>query len=392
MSKVSPARWEAFRILSQVEHGAHSTDLLHRRAPLLDPRDAALMTELVLGCLRRRPQLRRLLEFFSGRKIPARDWQLLILLEMGIYQLCFLDRVPPHAVVNESVELAKRAGKGRAASFVNAVLRKFRRQAVTWEDPTTEYCLPAWIWNRWVERFGEQTARRIGDAFLQAPEHFVRVPPGQEEGARALGMKPVEEVPGCWIAGPHGPGSFRQQDISSQMIVPLLELQQGHLLLDLCAAPGNKTLQAMERSVRVVACERSGKRLAFLRGLGCLLVRLDATRPLPFTPVFDRILVDAPCSGTGTLGRNPEIRWRIQPEDIVRWAERQKAILRNALAALKPGGRLVYATCSLEREENEEVVAAVLSESGGRLHLCHELRRVPGLDRGDGFYAAVLTS
>jgi 16S rRNA (cytosine967-C5)-methyltransferase len=350
------------------------------------------MTELVLGCLRRRPQLRSLLEFFSGRKIPAHDCKLLILLEMGVYQLRFLDRVPPHAVVNETVELAKKAGKSHAAGFVNAVLRKFRREAVTWEDPPTAYCLPAWIWNRWVERFGEQTARRIGEALLQPPEHFVRVPPGQENVALALGMEPVHEVPGCWIAGPQGPGPFRQQDISSQMIVPLLDLQPGLRLLDLCAAPGNKTLQAMERQVWVLACERSDRRLASLRGLGCPLVRLDATQPLPFGPVFDRVLVDAPCSGTGTLGRNPEIRWRVQPEDLARLAGRQKAILRNALAALKPGGRLVYATCSLEKEENEEVVVAVLRESAARLRLRSELRRLPGLDRGDGFYAAVLTS
>jgi 16S rRNA (cytosine967-C5)-methyltransferase len=183
------------------------------------------------------------------------------------------------------------------------------------------------------------------------------------------------------------PEGARRQDIGAQTVVPLLELQSGQRFLDLCAAPGNKTAQALETpGLTVVACDSSQARLAAFHATGADLVRLDASHALPFGPVFDRILVDAPCSGTGTLGRNPEIRWRLVEGDIRKHAERQRRILRNALHCLKPGGRLVYSTCSLEREENEEVVRAVAPD-----RIRAERLRVPGRHAGDGFYAAVLT-
>jgi 16S rRNA (cytosine967-C5)-methyltransferase len=141
-----------------------------------------------------------------------------------------------------------------------------------------------------------------------------------------------------------------------------------------------------------IACDRSLSRLREMDALECPRCVADATRPLPFPRVFDRILVDAPCSGTGTLARNPEIRWRLTPEDIHRQQERQKLILANAMEALKPGGRLVYSTCSLEAEENEDVTAAVVREAGPGWRIEAEMRRIPGVNPGDGFYAAVITS
>jgi 16S rRNA (cytosine967-C5)-methyltransferase len=180
---------------------------------------------------------------------------------------------------------------------------------------------------------------------------------------------------------------LRLQDIGSQAIVPLLDLRPGQTFLDLCAAPGGKTAQALEYGVRAVGCDRHLSRLLELRGLGCDLVALDGTRPLPFRHGFDRILVDAPCSGTGTLGRNPEIRWRVQEEDLARLHTTQAALLRNALAALGRGGILVYATCSLEPEENETVVAEAAAGRAARFW-----RRIPGIDAGDGFFAAVIPS
>ena len=167
--------------------------------------------------------------------------------------------------------------------------------------------------------------------------------------------------------------------------MPLLDLEAGQTFLDLCAAPGNKTAQALECGVRAVACDLHLRRLARMKELGCDFVVLDGTRPLPFAARFDRILVDAPCSGTGTLARNPEIKWRLRPADVADLHASQTALLRNALKLLAPGGRLVYSTCSLEREENEEVVEAVAP--GARLW-----RRLPGVHPGDGFFAAVLTS
>jgi 16S rRNA (cytosine967-C5)-methyltransferase len=178
----------------------------------------------------------------------------------------------------------------------------------------------------------------------------------------------------------------RIQDIGSQMIVPLLEVEPGQRMLDVAAAPGNKTAQALDAGARVTACDRHFHRLAQMRELGCDLVVLDGTQPLPFRDRFERILLDAPCSGTGTLARNPEIKWRLKPEDLEDLPRRQAAMLRNALERLAPGGRLVYSTCSLEREENEAVV------EGAGARALRLWRRTPGVEPGDGFFAAVLTS
>jgi 16S rRNA (cytosine967-C5)-methyltransferase len=165
--------------------------------------------------------------------------------------------------------------------------------------------------------------------------------------------------------------------------VPQLDLQPGLRFIDLCAAPGNKTAQALECGVTGIACDVHLHRLRSVSG--CARVVLDASGPLPFRGRFDRILIDAPCSGTGTLGRNPEIRWRLKPADIEELHEKQVAILARGLEHLEPGGRLVYSTCSLQRRENEDVV----SRSGARV--IEMRRRTPGVDAGDGFFAAALT-
>jgi len=182
------------------------------------------------------------------------------------------------------------------------------------------------------------------------------------------------------------------QDIGSQSIVPLLGLEPGQRFLDLCAAPGGKSLQAAETAIRPVASDRTLARARDVAAQGVPTVVLDGTRPLPFPAAcFDRILVDAPCSGTGTLARNPEIRWRIQPEDLENLHERQVKLLRNAIKCAAPGGRVVYSTCSLERRENEETVAEALQGvPGWRLERSHY--RLPGGEPGDGFFAAVITS
>jgi 16S rRNA (cytosine967-C5)-methyltransferase len=176
-------------------------------------------------------------------------------------------------------------------------------------------------------------------------------------------------------------------DIGSQSIVPLLELAPGLSFLDVCAAPGNKTAQALESGVRATACDVHLSRLRSLGELDCGRVVLDATMALPFRERFDRILVDAPCSGTGTLGRNPEIKWRIHPELPAQMHAIQCAILRNAMDRLASGGVLVYSTCSLEAEENEAVIEGVLGRPPERV-----FRRLPGRDAGDGFFAAVIRS
>jgi 16S rRNA (cytosine967-C5)-methyltransferase len=349
---VTPARRIAFEIIGAVERGGFASDLLAERTRGLDSRDAGLVTQLVFGVLRCRSQLDCLIGQVAGRSPEKMDPSVRRALHLGAFQLRYLSKVPPHAAVAESVDLVKQAGKASASGFANAVLRRLPDLPEHWPSEEVRYSMPEWLWERWKANFGGAAAARMAEAALREPEPHLR--------------------------------DGRLMDISSQAVVPLLDLQPGHLFLDLCAAPGNKTLQALETPVRAIACDSSFKRLKdFLAP--CPRVQLDASQPLPFRQVFDRILVDAPCSGTGTLARNPEIRWRLTPEEILRQAARQQRILRNALACLKPGGRLVYSTCSLEPEENKQVVHRVAAARVKRV-----LERLPGRDPGDGFFAAVL--
>ena len=305
----------------------------------------------MLGVLRVQSQLDFLIERYSGRSAARLDTEVRIALRMGIYQLRYLDRVPVHAAIHESVELIKRARKTSAAGFANAVLRKVDRLPVTFPSREIELAHPAWLLDRWDSQFGAETATAIARANLERPETYVR-------------------------------GS-RIQDIGSQSIVPLLDLEAGQTFLDLCAAPGNKTAQALESGVRAIACDVHLTRLAPMKSLGAELVNLDARRPLPFRRRFDRILVDAPCTGTGTLAHNPEIKWRLRPAAFEELAQTQALLLRHALEALAPGGKLVYSTCSLEREENEDIAGSLAVRT---------MRRMPGRDPGDGFFAAVIES
>ena len=374
-----------------VERGGYAADLLYHRGAALEARDAGLASELALGVLRRQNQLDFLIEHFSGRPAGGLDPEVRIGLRLGLYQLRYLDRIPPHAAVNESVELVKRFGQRSAAGLVNAVLRKVHRQPVVFPDRATELALPAWLVERWERHYGRETAERLALAALAAPETYVRVPPGVLPPPELV-LEPTE-LPGCFLLREGRPAGLRVQDISSQAVVPLLELRPGLTFLDVCAAPGNKTAQALEYGVQAIACDRHWGRLEGMKPLGCPLVVADGALDLPFARRFDRILLDAPCSGTGTLARNPEIKWRLKPADLADLHARQVRLLHTALQRLAPGGRLVYSTCSLEPEENQSVVEEALGGTdtpAGVLEPCW--RRLPGINRGDGFFAAVLTS
>ncbi|MEZ5398116.1 MAG: transcription antitermination factor NusB [Bryobacteraceae bacterium] len=377
----------AFDVLMAVEGGAFASDELRVRGTRLGNADAGLATEIAMGVLRRRGELDAAIDSVAGRPVARMDREVAAALRMGAYQALFLDRVPRYAAVSESVSLVRRSKKASAAGFVNAVLRRVR---VLDRGGPGAVNLPPWLWRKWREGHGEQRALAIAASALRPPGVWIRVPPGAETEAESLGAAPTE-TPGCWrAAGETGP--FRIQDIGSQAIVPLLEVESGMRVLDVAAAPGNKSAQILEMpGVRLVACDASRSRLSQMR-LNAARVLADGAKGLPFGPVFDRVLLDAPCSGTGTIGRNPEIKWRVQPEDLVRHAARQRAMLRNALGLLKPGGRLVYSTCSLEPEENEDVVAAALEGLGDVYELERMERRIPGEDEGDGFFAAMLAS
>ena len=329
---LSPARAAAWDALLDVQAGAHSDEALLHRSLRLESRDAGLAQEMVLGVLRHQLSLDFLMGYFGAP--PRLDDKVRTALRLGIFQMRYLDRIPRHAAVGESVELVKRNGKRSAAGLVNAVLRKVTRDPVPWPDRETEWSCPEWLMARWGAR-----AEAIAG-------HALTIPPS--------GM-----------------------DIGAQTIVPLLEIEPGMTFLDLCAAPGNKTRQALTYSPSlVIATDRSLRRLETVPGHRVLL---DAAQPLPFRQIFDRVLVDAPCSGTGTLARNPEIKWRLWPEEFLRQQQRQRQILEQAL---KVGRRVVYSTCSLEPEENEQVVEG--------LPVLKTMRRWPGEDEGDGFFAAVL--
>ncbi|MGC1832092.1 MAG: 16S rRNA (cytosine(967)-C(5))-methyltransferase RsmB, partial [Candidatus Acidiferrales bacterium] len=410
---ISVARKIAFEVLRRVEEeGAYASDLLHAELGAgVKAEDAGLATELVLGVLR----WRRLLDFLLERqlkKAAARlELAVALALRMGLYQLRFLERVPARAAVNESVELVKRARKTSAATLVNAVLRKAAGEAGTGaakflpaEISETErlgilHSHPTWMVERWVARFGEARAVGLLEANNRAPRlscalHDLARRDEIFAGLRAAGLRvePGEILRGAFaVAGGSvtRTAAFRDglisiQDEASQVVPLLLGVREGERVLDMCAAPGGKTAalaRAAGRAGLVVAADLHAHRLRGMReqfsrlGLGAVrLVELDAARPLPFGVRFDRILVDAPCSGTGTLGRHPEIRWRLKAEALAEFHVLQVALLRSGLERLAPGGRLVYSTCSLEAEENEFVVEEVLrSVSGVRLVPVHDL-------------------
>ncbi len=452
---ISPARKIAYEVLRRVEaEGAYASDVLHTElGARVKLEDAGLATELVMGVLRWRKLLDFLLERQLKKPVARLDLPVALALRIGLYQLRFLERIPARAAVNESVELVKNARKTSAATLVNAVLRRAANEArvpaekfVTQDAPQTErlgilHSHPTWMVERWLARLGEQQTVALLEANNRAPRlscalHDVKQ---REEIFAALQRTGLRIEPGTILqsafavsgGSPTRTESFRTgaisiQDEASQTVPLLLDVQANDRVLDLCAAPGGKT-PPLERAAgpsgMVVAADRHAHRLRAMReqfkrlGLAQVrLVELDAASPLPFGAFFNRILVDAPCSGTGTLARHPEIRWRLQPEQLAEFHALQTALLKSALERLAPGGRLVYSTCSMEPEENEQVVEAALrAVSGLQQNVRSEAARalkgklVPGreseslFDRDgyfrttpgpletDGFFAAIIS-
>ncbi len=398
----SAARRAAFAVALRIERdAAHADELLHsERTAGLSERERAFVTELVMGCLRRRGELDELVRRSLARPRKTPDPEVATALRLGAYQLRHMDRVPAHAAVRESVELVKLARKRSAAGLVNAALRRLPAALPAIEAARLSH--PSWLVRRWEAAFGGAGCDRLLLSNLERPETYFRIPaPGAARGI--LGRL---SMAGCEAASTGLPGAYRLvsggvpaaraaagvplqfQDLNSQRVARLVDPAPGGRVLDVCAAPGGKA-RILAETARVVASDRSPARLRLLRRLGSRGIRLlalDAEDPLPFSGGFDRVLVDAPCSGTGTLARNPEIKWRLRREDIESLSLRQTRILANALQAVAPGGSLVYATCSLEPEENEEVVrAAVGSGAGWRARPL--LATLPGRDAGDGFQA-----
>jgi 16S rRNA (cytosine967-C5)-methyltransferase len=399
---ISAARRIAYDVLSRVEsQQAYASDLLHTAlTEKISAADAALATELSLGVLRQQRLLDFLIERQSRKRIAALDREVVLALRLGLYQLRFLDRVPPRAAIYESVELIKHGRKKSATTFVNAVLRGATEIAradvsalVPSNLPPAErlgilHSHPTWLVERWLARFGEPETIALMEANNRAPElaGIIHDPSKRDEIVRGMERSGLQMLPGRWLtnafrasgASVSQAGAFREgrisiQDEASQMIPLLLDVNPGDSVLDLCAAPGGKTAtlaKAAGPGAKIVAADRHAHRLAAikthfkrLRMRDVPIVELDGTATLPFRKRFARVLVDAPCSGTGTLGRNPEIRWTLRAEDLGELRTRQVALLKKGLAQLESRGRLVYSTCSLEPEENESVIAEALAGS-----------------------------
>jgi 16S rRNA (cytosine967-C5)-methyltransferase len=423
-----PAREVAHRVLARVAGRDTLADALAAPAvERLDERERAFLHELVLGTLRRRGWLDHVLSGLASRPLEHVTPAVLDALRLGAYQLLFT-RVAPHAAVSESVELARR-GEPRSAGFANAVLRRLQRDGPPPEpdpaaDPlawlTSAGSLPAWLAERWLRELGPGSAVARARALLVAPPTHVRLNPRVPDAhaqVRAAGveLRPTA-VPDALeaegrVAGVAERGLLYVQDAASQLVARLAATDG--LALDACAAPGGKSLVLADAGgvrARVVAGEVSRRRLATLVRLASrwgatnvLPLAADALRPPFAAATFDAVLLDAPCSGLGTLARNPDIRWRIGPGDIPRQADRQRALLDAVAPLVRPGGRLVYAVCSTEPEETDEVLRPFLA-AHPELELdelpawarpfadADAVRTEPARDRADGFFAAVLRS
>jgi 16S rRNA (cytosine967-C5)-methyltransferase len=389
---ISQARKAAFDILMAIERGhSHSDDLLRGKAVnALSTADRNLATALVLGVLRWQILLDHQMQSLLKHPNAKLDPEILVALRLGGFQLLHLDRIPARAAIDESVELAKQVGHRFASGMVNAVLRKlggappFRVSDESVAELALAQAHPAWMVERWAGFYGLDAARAICIHGQRQPAVTIRIQSAAVD--EELTQAGIAFEPGALLtaartvvsgdvarAAAFLEGRVRFQDEGSQLVAELAAgnpNQEVRSILDACAAPGGKTLILAERNpqARIVACEASPQRLdqlserlaAHADRIECRLA--DATQ-LAEESAFDLALADVPCSGTGTLGRNPEIRHRLRMEDLPRQAERQRAILRAALRAVRPGGRVVYSTCSLEPEENEEVVAAVLAET-----------------------------
>jgi 16S rRNA (cytosine967-C5)-methyltransferase len=453
---VSPARAAAFDILLRVEReSSYASELLHSRTyGQLSIIDHSLATEVVMGVLRWRALLDSEIAWGSAQPLAKLDLEILTALRIALYQLRWLTRIPTRAAIHESVELVKRARKRSAAPFVNAVLRKLARGGTasyvsqTKIDGASGLTLavssahPLWLVERWIKAYGLDATFHICERNQSVPVTTIRLrhPEAEAYAENQLRAEGIELAPGVLLASARRvlrgdvtktaafqAGFCAIQDEAAQLVAALVG--PGTRILDCCAAPGGKTAAIADGSpsAEIIALELHPHRARLLQKLmkahhsataaassDISVIAADA-RNLPFTAKFDRVLTDVPCSGTGTLSRNPEIKWRLGLADLADLQARQLAILRSAMALVAAGGRLVYSTCSLEREESEDVVERALKEdSSFRVIDCRtELERLnkegkliwpdpssltrgsylqtlPGIHPCDGFFAAVL--
>ena len=412
---IGPARTAAYHALRVIadERSDLPTALSRGREHLVDERDRALAAEIITGTLRWQRTLDHLIAYFANRRVAKIDADVLNVLRLSLYQLLHLDRVPASAVVDDAVDLVRQARRPSAAGFVNAVLRTALRQrhrlplpprpdttSGTGADQTAAVAYlgvthshPEWLVARWLERHGLDASERWVRFNNETPRltlHVNTLWGDRDEVAATLDASGVETAPTHYapdglIVTAGNPlrtsdrgalrGSFFVQDEASQLVGLVMAAGPGERILDLCASPGGKTV-AIAADARdtglVVACDVRPRRVKLLRetvqasgAVSIRVVHVATSGPLPFAQLFDRVLVDAPCSGLGAIRRDPDIRWRRSERDLDRFAHDQLALLERASALVRPGGGLVYATCSSEPDENEVVVDAFLSGHDG---------------------------
>ena len=445
----APARTAAYHALRAVTSGrADLPTALHvSRQQLSDERDRSLAAEIVTGALRWQRSLDHLIEHFAQRRLAKLDVEVVTILRLSLYQILHLDRVPASAIVDDAVTLTRAARKPSASGFVNAVLRSTLRQRhqlpLPARPPDTAdreaalaylgitHSHPAWLVARWLDRYGFDAVERWVQFNNATPPLTLRVNRlrvTREEAMAALAADRVETEParyapdGLVVSGGNplrrpADGTVFVQDEASQLVSLVVDAQPQSRVLDLCASPGGKTIAMaadMGSTGRIVATDVRSRRLALLRetigssgATNVAVVRVATTGSLPFAAHFDRVLVDAPCSGLGTVRRDPDIRWRRREEELAGLARDQIALLMRASRVVRDGGgRLIYATCSSEPEENDGVVDAFLDARNDftRLDLRHHGHRLlaPFIDeRGqfrtspathglEAFFAAVL--
>lgn len=436
--KISPARAIAFEILLKVTTtDAHSDEQLRsREVDALGVQDRALATTLVMGTLRWQMKLDARIRPLLARPLAKLAPAVEAALQLAAFQLLYLDRIPAHAAIGESVELVKRAGETYAAGMVNAVLRKLARLPRACEqsgESAEEFAHSRWMVERWTRFYGREAAIAICANDQQPAPICLRL--AHPEAEQSLAEQGVELEAGEFLVDAwrvvrgdvirseaFRSGWVRIQDEGSQLVAELVG--RGTNILDTCAAPGGKTAILAERNpeASVTALDVSRRRLDLMqRNFSGDRIRfaVEDAAQVRFEPDYDLILCDVPCTGTGTIGRNPEIRFRVNVEEIARQHGRQVRILLNALDGVAPGGRLLYSTCSLEPEENEAVVAECLAQRSGfgviamdeeisrleREGVIHAegaaklratamrgkcLRTLPGVHHCDGFFGALL--
>lgn len=385
---ISPARAAAFDVLLRIENErSFSSALLPLYEESLSAADSGLCHELTLGSLRRQIYLDRVIAEFAGSK--KLDPAVRVAIRIGLYQLLFLERVPDYSAINESVGLVQRAKKTSAKGFVNAILRRATREKPVFQyaDETerisVETSHPQWLIEKWAGEFGAGEAELLAAANNEIPQPAFRLTQFVEdiEPDAKSNWRQSEFVEGCFLTDKSSTqlreleenGAIYFQDEASQMAARAVEIPNGGVFLDVCAAPGGKTgliAQRFAGDIRLAAAgDLHWSRVEYLRD-NCArqevdfvnIVQYDATAPLPFADeAFDVVFVDAPCSGTGTIRHNPEIRYFLTVNDFPALSSKQRSILQNASKLVKHGGSLVYSTCSLEKEENEEIAREFLT-------------------------------